>query len=176
MTMRDYSSLLTRRWVTALGVAAMLAITLRTAVQAAGPVVSVTGSYTYAVFEGGPERSVTIDAHGSTPVKGSWSFNGTISGPVTCLVVDGDEAFMFGPGTIGGRGAFFWVRDGESSGGDDDQAITWIQDLPSDPLPPGLKPQTLAQMEGWCLNAGKGFPGLRDPGLVPLVSGNLTIH
>ena len=174
--MRDFTSHVTGRRAAALGVAATLAITLTAAVQASGPVASVTGSYSYVVFEGGPERSVTIDARGSTPVKGSWSFNGVISGDITCLTIQGDEAFMFGPGTVGGRGAFFWVRDGASSGGDDDQAITWIQDLPSDPLPPGLKPQTLEEMEGWCLNAGKRFPGLREPGLVPLVSGNLTIH
>lgn len=114
----------------------MLAVLLTGAALAAGPVVKVTGSYSYAVFEGGPTRSVVIDAHGSTPVKGRWSFNGAISGDVTCLVVDGDQAFMFGPGTVGGRGAFFWVRDGAAPGGADDLAITWIQDLPSDPLPP----------------------------------------
>jgi hypothetical protein len=176
MTMRDHTRHLTWRRATALGVAGMLAMLLTAAVQAGGPVVRVTGSYEYVVFEGGPGRTVEIDAHGTDPVKGSWAFNDRLSGDVTCLVVDGDQAFMFGPGTVGGRGAFFWVRDGAARGGAEDEAITWIQDLPTDELPPEVEPQTLTEMEGWCLNAGEGFPGLEDPGLVPLTGGNLTIH
>jgi hypothetical protein len=157
-----------------LGVSA--AVVLAGVVQATGTVDSVTGSYSYVVFEGGAPRSVVVDAHGTDPIKGTWSFGGgQLSGPVTCLVVDGDQAFMFGPGTVGGRGAFLWVRDGGTPGGSDDEAITWIQDLPGDDLPRGFKPQTLAEMEGWCLNSGKGYPGA-DLGTVPLISGNLTIH
>jgi len=174
--MRDYAGLMTRRRAVTLGVAGSLAMLLAGAALAAGPVATVTGSYSYQVFEDGPTRSVDIDAHGTDPVKGSWAFSGRLRGVVTCLVIDGNDAFMFGPGTVGGRGAFFWVRDGNAPGGSDDQAITWIQDLPTDPLPPGFEPQTLEEMEGWCLNAGEGFPGLEDPGLLPLTSGNLTIH
>ena len=132
------------------------------------------------VFEGGAARNVTINALGTDPVKGSWSFGGRsndrISGPVTCLLVEGDEAFMFGPWTVGGRGAFLWVRDGATPGGADDEAITWIQDLPTDPPRPASSPGPWRRWEGWCLNAGEGFPGPEDPGTVPLISGNLTIQ
>jgi hypothetical protein len=47
---------------------------------------------------------------------------------------------------------------------------------PRPAAPTDVEPQTLEEMEGWCLNAGEGFPGLEDPGLVPLTAGNLTIH
>ena len=154
-----------------IGVVASLALV---GVVQADPVPKVTGGYNYVVFEGSEPRSVSVQAQGSDTVKGRWLFErGRLSGPVTCLNVQGDEAFMFGPGTVGGRGAFLWVRDGGSPGGADDEAITWIQDLPGDELPPGLDPQTLEEMEGWCLNAGDGYPGI---GPVPLISGNLTIH
>jgi hypothetical protein len=134
---------------------------------------SVTGGYSYSPFEG-VERSAAVEAQGSNPVRGRWQFDhGRLSGPVTCLNVQGNEAFIFGPGTKGGRGAFLWVRDGGLPGGADDEAITWIQDLPGDDLPPGLEPQTLEEMEGWCLNAGDGYPGL---GPVPVVVGNVTIR
>ena len=140
----------------------------------ADPGPGVTGGYSYLVFEGAPPRSVAIEAQGSDPVKGKWVFGrGRLSGPVTCLNVQGNEAFMFGPGTVGGRGAFLWVRDSGLPGGAGDEAITWIQDLPGDELPPDVEPQTLEEMEGWCLNAGDGYPGI---GPVPLVTGNLTIH
>ena len=83
---------------------------------------------------------------------------------------------MFGPGTVGGRGAFLWVRDSGLPGGAGDEAITWIQDLPGDDLPPDVEPQTCSRRwRAVVLNAGAGFPGL-DLGTVPLVSGNLTIH
>ena len=148
------------------------------AVQASGPVVRVTGSYTYIVVEGRPGRAVTVDAHGTDPIRGTWSFQalpaGVVqSGSVTCLVVEGDDAFMFGPATVGGRAAFLWVRDGGAPGGADDQAITWMQDLPTDDLPPGLDPQTLDEMEDWCESARASYPGI---GPIPLASGNLTIH
>jgi hypothetical protein len=140
----------------------------------ADPGPKVTGGYSYIVFEGREPRSVSVEAQGSDPVRGRWVFErGRLSGPVTCLNVQGDEAFMFGPGTVGGRGAFLWVRDGGLPGGAGDEAITWIQDLPGDELPPDVEPQTLEEMEGWCLNAGDGYPG---PGPAPLVTGNLTIH
>jgi hypothetical protein len=65
------------------------------------------------------------------------------------------------------------VRDSGLPVGAGDEAITWIQDLPGDELPPDIEPQTLEEMEGWCLNAGAGYPGLEP---VPLISGNVTIH
>jgi len=144
-----------------------------------GPEVSITGEYRYVVVKGRPGRSVTLDVHGTDPVLGSWSLRAAPDGPlqggpVTCLVVKGRDAFMFGPATTGERAAFLWVRDGKTPGGADDMAVTWMQDLPGDPLPSGLKPQTLEEMEGWCRNAGQGRPdGLK---LIPLASGNLTIR
>jgi hypothetical protein len=66
-----------------------------------------------------------------------------------------------------------WVVDGGAEG---DRAITWIQDLPSDPLPPDIEPQTVDEMEGWCRNAGEGYPGLADTPPVPLLSGSLAVH
>ena len=156
-------------------IAVVAALALGGAAQA-DPGPRVTGGYSYIVFEGSEPRSVAVEAQGSDPVRGRWVFErGRLSGPVTCLNVQGDEAFMFGPGTVGGRGAFLWVRDSGLPGGAGDEAITWIQDLPGDELPPDVEPQTLEEMEGWCLNEGAGYPGL-DLGPVPLVSGNLTIH
>jgi hypothetical protein len=152
-----------------LGAAA--AVALVGAAQA-DPGPKVTGGYRYSPFEG-VVRSVAVEAQGSDHVSGRWVFDGgRLSGDLTCLNVQGNEAFMFGPGTKGGRGAFLWVRDGGSVGGADDEAITWIQDLPGDDLPPEIPPQTLEELEGWCLNGSPGF----DFGPEPLISGNLTIH
>jgi hypothetical protein len=146
---------------------------------------AVTGSFTYSVVEGSAGRRVTVDARGTDLVTGRWTFaalpdGDTQGGPVTCLVVDGRDAYLFGPpGSAGGRAFFLWVRD-EGEGGADDRAIGWMQDLATDPLPSGIEPQTLAELEGWCRNRGAGFigPGQRqhDPGLRPLTSGDVTVH
>jgi hypothetical protein len=139
----------------------------------------VSGSYTYSPNGGAAERGATVEARGSDPVSGSWTFQALPdgaqqTGPITCLLVQGNQAFLFGPsGEEGGRAAFFWVVDG---GADGDRAITWIQDLPSDPLPPDIEPQTVDEMEGWCRNAGEGYPGLADTPPVPLLSGSLSVH
>jgi hypothetical protein len=53
-----------------------------------------------------------------------------------------------------------------------DLAVTWIQDLPGDDLPPGLDPQTIEEMESWCLNAS-GPDGIQQ---FPVASGNLTVR
>jgi hypothetical protein len=139
----------------------------------------VSGSYTYKVFGDAPERSVSVEAIGSDPVTGTWTFQALPdgapqSGPVTCLLVQGNEAFMFGPpAEAGGRGAFLWVIDG---GAANDRAISWMQDLPGDPLPPNLEPQTLDEMEGWCRNAGEGYPDRENTPPLPLLSGSLSVH
>ena len=140
----------------------------------------VSGTYTYTVNGDLPGRSASVEARGSDPVSGTWTFqalpDGALqTGPVTCLVVRGSEAFLFGPSAEeGGRGACLWIVDVGAS--DRDRAVTWMQDLPSDPLPPDVQPQTLDEMEGWCRNAGEGFPGLVEPGVVPLLSGGLSVH
>lgn len=69
----------------------------------------------------------------------------SLGGPLTCVVVDGGDAWMAGPATIAtdgstGLAAFLFVHDSGLPGGEGDTAITWITD-------PG---QTLATMEGWC--------------------------
>jgi hypothetical protein len=139
----------------------------------------VSGNYTYSVNGGGAERAAAVEARGSDRVTGTWTFQALPdgaeqTGPITCLVVRGSEAFLFGPSAEeGGRAAFTWVIDG---GADGDRAITWIQDLPTDPLPPDIEPQTVDEMEGWCRNAGRGYPGLADVPPVPLLSGSLSVH
>ena len=140
----------------------------------------VSGTYTYTMSGDLPGRSASVEARGSDPVTGTWTFqalpDGAVqTGPVTCLLVLGSEAFLYGPSAEeGGRGAFLWVIDGGAA--DTDRATTWMQDLPTDPLPPDIEPQTLDEMEGWCRNAGEGFPGREDPGVVPLLSGSLSVH
>lgn len=156
----------------AIVLAASMVLAVGGVAQGAGLVDRFTGSYIFFAF-GNPNavRSVSIDAHGTDPVKGMWSQNGR-SGPVTCLVVDGADAFAFGPATVGGRAAFFWVHDGGTPGSAGDLAVTWIQDLPGDELPPGLEPQTLEEMESWCLNSDPPF----EIPQFPLDSGNLTVR
>jgi hypothetical protein len=167
--MNGFLSRITARSVV-LAVSVVLA--LASPAPAAGPVDKVTGTYTYFPF-GNPNalRAASIDAHGTDPVKGTWSLNDR-SGPVTCLVVQGADAFMFGPAAVGGRAAFFWVHDGGMPGSAGDLAVTWIQDLPGDDLPPGLDPQTIEEMESWCLNAS-GPDGIQQ---FPVASGNLTVR
>lgn len=118
-----------------------------------GPVGGVvSGSYRYQTGPGSV-RQVSVTARGTDPVSGRWSFTNvgakvSVAGDVTCLVVDGDEAWVAGRITslnknvdpeLIGEGAFLWVRDGTAAGVPD-RAFTWIAD-------PG---QSLADMEAWC--------------------------
>jgi hypothetical protein len=87
----------------------------------------------------------------------------TFGGPVTCLVVDGPEAWIAGPATSASdgttdRAALLYVRDG-GPGGRDDAALLWMND-------PG---QTLETMEGWCRS--RFIPG--EP--YPLDDGDVTV-
>jgi hypothetical protein len=128
--------------------------------QAASSVDKVTGSYAYTSTSG--PKTVSIDAHGSDPVKGTWSFRSTganISGVVTCLVVDGSDAWIAGTPTNGEFGAFFYLHDGGTPG-TDDLAVTWIQD-------PG---QPFKQLQGWCETQYTDVP------LFPLDGGNLVVR
>jgi hypothetical protein len=68
----------------------------------------------------------------------------SFGGPVTCLVIDGPDAWLAGPATTASdgsvdRSAFLHVHDGARGGGGD-RAVLWMND-------PG---QTLETMEGWC--------------------------
>ncbi|HEY8168009.1 MAG TPA: hypothetical protein VIF84_04785 [Candidatus Limnocylindrales bacterium] len=106
---------------------------------------SVSGAYTYVNALGGARtNSVAVQAD---LVNGTWSrtspANGrSYGGTVTCLVIDGADAWLAGPVTFASDGAeglaaMLYVHDGGASR---DRAVTWISD-------PG---QTLATMETWC--------------------------
>jgi hypothetical protein len=71
---------------------------------------------------------VTIDAYGIKPTSGTFTFKRdgvlVMTGDVTCIAVDGPDAWVAGPTTFSSRGDAYWsirVRDGGSSG---DLAIT----------------------------------------------------
>ena len=109
---------------------------------------SVSGAYTY-VKTTGEKRVNSVAVRGTDPLEGTWSRENPVNhrsfgGPVTCLVIDGADAWMAGPVTIASDGskglaAMLYVHDGGSKG---DRAETWISD-------PG---QTLKTMETWCRN------------------------
>jgi hypothetical protein len=85
------------------------------------------------------------------------------SGPVTCLVIAGDDAWLAGRATTATDGRpdlaiFFHVHDGGPAG-ESDTAIGYLSN-------PG---QTLATMEGWCRT--KFIPA----GPYPLTSGDLVV-
>jgi hypothetical protein len=118
------------------------------------------------------ERQVSVSARGSDPLSGRWSVTyvaakTTVSGDVTCLVVDGDRAWLAGRITsvkkdpthffTVGEGAFLWVSDG-SLAGVPDRAYAWMADAVE-----GQPGASLAEMEAWCLDkagnmADSGFP------------------
>jgi hypothetical protein len=132
---------------------------------AQGPGVALTGTYTYDVAAPGNTRSVTVDAHGPDPVTGTWTWTNmvsgmSLSGSVTCLVVDGQDAWMAGPITATEMSAFFWVHDGGLPGGAGDMAVTWI----SDPA------ETLADMVALCVGRSTTLTQL-----FPVMSGNLIV-
>ena len=87
-----------------------LAVVASSVAQATPSVAKVTGTYSYTSFSG--PKSVSLSAHGTTPVKGTWSFTGgaaTIGGPITCLVVDGSEAWLAGTPSVGEAGVFIYL-------------------------------------------------------------------
>jgi hypothetical protein len=110
----------------------------------------VNGAYSYSVKPGATRRD-SISAHLEDGPVGEWSRmnpatgGGTsFGGPVTCLVIDGPDAWLAGPATTtsdgsADRSAFAHLHDG-GPGGEEDAAVLWMND-------PG---QTLETMEGWC--------------------------
>ncbi|HEX6868144.1 MAG TPA: hypothetical protein VF119_05030, partial [Candidatus Limnocylindrales bacterium] len=87
----------------------------------------------------------------------------SFGGPVTCLVIDGRDAWLAGPATTASdgsvdRAAFLFVHDGGANGSGD-TAVLWMND-------PG---QTLATMEGWCRS--RFIPA----GPYPLDSGDVLV-
>jgi hypothetical protein len=112
------------------------------AAAAGRPGAAVAGNYTY--FEG--RRTVTLRASLATGgAMGTWAWQNNVNsnelgGPITCLVIDGADAWLAGPTSDGELAQFTYVHDGGSPGVGHDQAVTWIID-------PG---QTLEDMEAWC--------------------------
>jgi hypothetical protein len=139
-------------------IASALIVSGAGAAAAADPAAMVAGGYTYTNFGGG-HRSASISAIVSTPGKGMWSWQDR-RGPVTCLVINGSDAWLAGPGTTGpDTGVFIHVHDGGAPGRADDMATGWGQD-------PG---QSLAELLDWCESQATHVP------LFPLDSGNVTV-
>jgi hypothetical protein len=82
-------------------------------------------------------------------------------GPVTCLVVEGQDVWIAGPATTGDAGAFIYLRD-EGSPGKNDQAVTFIQDVELG--------QPFEELQGWCEDQNT------DVDRYALDSGNVVIH
>ena len=128
-------------------------------VIAGSPTALVAGSYTYTTFTGG-HRQVGISARLSGgEASGSWS-NLAGSGPITCLVVDGNEAWLAGTGTTGPEtGIFIYVIDGGAPGSAYDLVTAWGQD-------PG---QPFEELQGWCEDRATHVP------LFTVDTGNVTV-
>lgn len=94
---------------------------------------AVQGTYSYASELGA--RSVTLDARLAGPTKGTFSFTNLVTGvtrtgSISCLIVDGREAWLAGRETWTngdpGDGMFFHVYDGGAPGPAADQAISLV--------------------------------------------------
>ena len=146
-------------------------ITVRTSAALPSPPLgpSVNGAYSYTVAPGVTRRD-SIAAHFDGGPVGEWSRlipatggESAFGGPITCLVIDGADAWAAGPAATSsdgstGRSAYLHVRDG-GPGGANDAALLWMND----------QGQTLATMEGWCESRF-------DPaGLYPLDDGDISI-
>lgn len=121
----------------------------------------VTGTFAYQSFGG--LREVVVTAHGSDPVRGSWEWlrDGIVwgSGPITCLVVDGDTAWLAGPTSDGSDAVFVRLEDGGTPGTNGDTAVVY-----------GTEPEdTLEDMEEWCLEKSDSFDDFA------VTSGNLNV-
>lgn len=148
------------RRATALAFALLLAM----AVPAqAGRVQAVTGTYQTAF--GDVVATVTVDARAGDAASGWFSFTNTVGGyiygPVTCVTIDGADAWLAGlvdrsdiPGAAGWAAR---VHDGGTPGTNGDLAITFLS---YDSLVP------------YCEKAKTSS----DRWLVPVRGGNVVIH
>ncbi|HEX6868143.1 MAG TPA: hypothetical protein VF119_05025 [Candidatus Limnocylindrales bacterium] len=126
--------------------------------SAARPTGMVAGTFTYRPFDGTAVRSGSIAGVDTPRQKGVWSWQDR-SGPITCLVVDGQDAWLAGPGTSGpDTGVFIHVHDG-GLGAAGDLATAWGQD-------PG---QPLDELVEWCETQATHVP------LFPIDSGSVTV-
>lgn len=141
-----------------------------TASPSAAVIASVNGVYSYTTGPGETRRD-SVAARLEPGPAGEWSRMDSATGggvafggPLTCLVIDGRDAWMAGPATTAtdgstGRSAFLYIHDG-GPGGAGDTAVLWMND-------PG---QTLATMEGWCMS--RFIPA----GPFPLDDGDVTVE
>lgn len=149
---------------------------------------TVSGTAGYWVFDDPTPalaRQVSVSAKGKDPVSGRWSLTyvgdkTTVAGDVTCLVVDGDQAWVAGRITSVkknaghqltiGEGAFLWVRDGATAGVPD-KAYAWI----ADPVL-GQPGASVAQMEAWCLSKTGNMVDFGFPDGFTVDRGDITVQ
>ena len=132
-------------------------------------VMSVNGAYAY-LTSSGAERRDSVSVRDTDPVSGTWSRlvppdGASVGGPVTCLEIDGQDAWLAGPATEDSdgetwRAALLFVHDSGLAGGEGDLAVAWITD-------PG---QSLDTMEGWCRDH------YTPAGPFPLTEGDIVIQ
>jgi len=142
-------------------------------VQAKPAVHKVTAGYGYYAVDdfGNPDsfRHVSLTAQTGDVTKGNWIWNrpeGTYSGPITCAVTSGQDAWVAGPRTHGAPdfdAIFMYVHDGGTPGSAGDLTFVWGTD-------PG---ETLADMEALCSTMDTDFYG-NDA--FHVTSGNAAVH
>jgi len=110
--------------------AILLVLALGGVAQAKGPVDTVSGRYTYLNVNSDVTKAVTFQVKVGDLVQGSFSWasgDQYASGPVTCAIVEGADAWLAGPitdGTFGdGMGFSFRVHDGDVGRGGGDWAV-----------------------------------------------------
>jgi hypothetical protein len=133
------------------------------------PVMSINGAYAY-LTSSGAERRDSVSVRDTDPISGTWSRfvppdGASVGGPVTCLEIDGQDAWLAGPATEDSdgetwRAALLFVHDSGRAGGEGDLAVAWITD-------PG---QSLDTMEGWCRDH------YTPAGPFPLTEGDIVIQ
>ena len=131
------------------------------------PLPFVVGNYVYGTT---PPRRDTLAAHFEGKPVGEWSRRTPATGdsqffggPVTCLVIEGSDAWLAGPATTatdaGTVAAFIHVTDGGPDG-QGDTAFLWRAE----------GGQTLVTMTEWCEKRFIPAPGL------PLTSGDVVVR
>jgi hypothetical protein len=128
----------------------------------------VSAAYVY--NEQAPRRDSVAAHFEDEQPTGEWTRNqpptgpgNSFAGPVTCLVIDGNEAWLAGPSTTDTVGdtpaVFIHLVDGGPDG-DGDEAILWRVN----------RSQTLATMEGWCRTK------FSPDGPFPITSGDIVVE
>jgi hypothetical protein len=146
--------------VTAMVGSLVLLVSTVGASMAAAPGGFAVGRFQYHPFDRPALRTGSIAATTSGPGLGKWQWQDR-RGPITCLVIEGSDAWLAGPGTTGpDTGVWIHVHDGGNPGTDDDMATAWGQD-------PG---QPLEELRNWCETQSDAVP------LFPVVSGNVTVR